>query len=78
MAHDLVIRGGQLVDGTGAPARTADVTVDDGRISAVLEAGTAGVADREIDVIARDGHRLKGTCATYGAPRLAMICRRSG
>jgi len=49
MAHDLVIRGGQLVDGTGAPARTADVTVDDGRISAVLEAGTAGVADREID-----------------------------
>ncbi len=49
MAHDLVIRGGQLVDGTGAPARPADVTVDDGRISAVLEAGAAGAADREID-----------------------------
>ncbi len=37
--HDLVVRGGTVVDGTGAPARTADVAVDDGRISAV---GTLG------------------------------------
>ena len=33
--HDLVIRGGTLVDGTGAPARAADVAVDDGRITEV-------------------------------------------
>jgi N-acyl-D-amino-acid deacylase len=33
--HELVIRGGTLVDGTGAPSRTADVAVDDGRISEV-------------------------------------------
>jgi N-acyl-D-aspartate/D-glutamate deacylase len=33
--HDLVIRGGNLVDGTGAPAREADVAVDGARIAAV-------------------------------------------
>src|SRR6476661_4398091 len=39
--HDLVIKGGTVVDGTGAPARTADVAVDDGTITAVgrLEEG---------------------------------------
>lgn len=32
MAFDLVIRGGSVIDGTGAPARTADVAVADGMI----------------------------------------------
>jgi N-acyl-D-amino-acid deacylase len=33
--HDLVIRGGTIVDGTGAAAAPGDVAVDDGRITAV-------------------------------------------
>lgn len=44
---DLVIRGGSIVDGTGAPARTADVAVSDGRIAEVGR--VTGKAKREID-----------------------------
>jgi N-acyl-D-aspartate/D-glutamate deacylase len=32
---DLVLRGGSVCDGTGAPARTADVAIDGGRIAEV-------------------------------------------
>ena len=34
-SHDLILRGGTIVDGTGAPAQIGDLAVDDGRISAV-------------------------------------------
>jgi N-acyl-D-aspartate/D-glutamate deacylase len=34
---DVVIRGGQVVDGTGAPARVADIGIRDGRIVAIGE-----------------------------------------
>ena len=34
-AHDLVIRGGLVVDGTGAPGRRADVGVRDGKLSEI-------------------------------------------
>jgi N-acyl-D-aspartate/D-glutamate deacylase len=33
--HDLVIRGGSVIDGTGAPAVEMDVAVSGGRIAAV-------------------------------------------
>src|SRR3954468_11250539 len=45
--HDLVIRGGTIVDGTGAPARTADVAIDGDTIVAVGEVD--GSATRTID-----------------------------
>jgi N-acyl-D-aspartate/D-glutamate deacylase len=45
--HDLVLRGGTLVDGTGAPARTGDLAIDGNRITQV--GGKAGAGKREID-----------------------------
>jgi N-acyl-D-aspartate/D-glutamate deacylase len=45
--HDLVIRGGEVVDGTGAPRRRADVAVRDGRITEVGEVDGSG--RRELD-----------------------------
>ena len=47
MGHDLIIRGGTVVDGSGSPATTADVAVDGDRIVAVGR--VQGTASREID-----------------------------
>ena len=40
--HDLVIRGGTVFDGTGTGGRTADVVVNDGRITEVGKASGRG------------------------------------
>ena len=47
MPFDLVIRGGTVVDGTGAPARTADVAITGDRIQEVGRVD--GAAKRTID-----------------------------
>jgi N-acyl-D-aspartate/D-glutamate deacylase len=45
--HDIVIRGGRIVDGTGKAKFSGDVAIDGGRIAAV--GGKAGAARRDID-----------------------------
>jgi N-acyl-D-aspartate/D-glutamate deacylase len=44
--HDLVIRGGSVVDGSGRPAFTADVAIADGHIAGI---GRVGSGRRELD-----------------------------
>ena len=47
MAHDIVIRGGELVDGTGADPVSGDLAIDDGLITAVGKVD--GKGKQEID-----------------------------
>ena len=54
MAHDLVIKNGMLVDGTGAPARRADVAISGGTIAEIgrVTDGAATVIDAADLVVA--------------------------
>jgi N-acyl-D-aspartate/D-glutamate deacylase len=47
--HELVVRNGMVVDGTGADRRPADVAIDSGTIVAVEPPGTIGRGRREIE-----------------------------
>jgi N-acyl-D-aspartate/D-glutamate deacylase len=47
--HDLVVRGGTVVDGTGADRRDADVAVDGGRITAVGDVPGSGREELDAD-----------------------------
>ena len=49
IVHDLVIRGGSLVDGTGTPPRVADVAIDGDHIAEVGSAGSMGSARRVVE-----------------------------
>ncbi len=47
--HDLVIRNGLVVDGTGAPARKADLAIDDGVVAAIGEINDLGREEIDAD-----------------------------
>jgi len=47
--HDLVIRGGTVVDGTGAPGRTADVAVDGELVTEVGRVDGTGTQELDAD-----------------------------
>jgi N-acyl-D-aspartate/D-glutamate deacylase len=53
---DVVLRGAEVVDGTGGPARSADVGISDGRIAAVGEISPS--ESRGAEVIGLDGLTL--------------------
>ncbi|HEY4189204.1 MAG TPA: D-aminoacylase [Candidatus Limnocylindrales bacterium] len=55
MPFDLVLRGGLLVDGTGAPGRIADVGIESGRVTAIGDLSVAPVGDVPSVIDAR-GH----------------------
>lgn len=56
-AFDLLLRGGTVIDGTGGPARRADVGVLGDRILAVGDLGAADPADVEL-VLDVDGRAV--------------------
>src|SRR5207244_2488528 len=66
---DLLIRGGTLLDGTGAPARRGDVAIGGGRIAALgAVSGTARrVLDAEGAVVAPGVVDRRGTAINVGA-----------
>ena len=47
--HDLVIRGGKVVDGTGAAPVTADVAIDGDQVVAVGQVDQTGTREIEAD-----------------------------
>jgi N-acyl-D-aspartate/D-glutamate deacylase len=55
---NIVLRGGQVIDGTGRPAFAADVGIEDGRIVAVGEVGRHYAEDAGAEVVALDGLAL--------------------
>jgi N-acyl-D-aspartate/D-glutamate deacylase len=52
---DVVILGGTVVDGTGAPARRADIGIRDGRIAAVVAADEGGISEEATETVDADG-----------------------
>ena len=79
--HDLVVRGGTVVDGTGNDRRVADVAVDDGRVSLVGEvpARARGARRRRADGhagLGRHPHPLRRPGHLGPAVHAVVVARR--
>ncbi|HET6552428.1 MAG TPA: D-aminoacylase [Dyella sp.] len=68
-SYDVVIRGGQVIDGTGSPAYAADVAIRDGHIAAigklgqvdakqVIDARGLTITPGFVDMLDQSGHTL--------------------
>ena len=71
-AFDVIIRGGTVYDGTGGPARRADVGIRGDRIAAIGHLKTA----RAATVI--DATGLAVAPESFGISRLRVVMRRAG
>ena len=76
---DLIIRNAKLVDGTGAPARTTDIAVKDGKIAeiGVIDAQAKTEIDAKGDLVTPgwvdihthyDGQVTWDPCLLYTSP----------
>ena len=81
--YDTILRGGQVLDGTGAPARETDVAILDGRIAAIgnlrraeaettIDAQGLYVAPGFIDTHSHAGPGLATAERSHGEPLLAQ------
>src|SRR5438270_5287342 len=82
---DLLLRGGTVIDGTGAPARMADVAIRDGRIVAVgpdlaadgarvIDAGGKAVAPGFIDIHSHSDEAMFVNDALESALHMGVTC----
>ena len=80
--HDLIIRGGTVVDGSGAARREADVAIDGDRIAAVgTVAGPGAGGDRRARTprharLRRHPHALRRAGDVGSDPRAVELARR--
>ena len=68
--HDLIIRNGSVVDGTGTEPTRADVAVDGDRITRIGDLAEATAAT-EIDATGKLVTPASSTCTPISTPRWA-------